>query len=582
MRVLNLDKLSPKENRILNEVAVEIRHDFNSLVESVGREHENNIDWIVSSIASRNKYLSPLFLRCCHLALIKRIIEGDQDIGQIRLSDCALSKVFRAYFKENGIGVSVVCTESISGRLKRILTPFYHFAVAFVSLFLRFIGRSRAGKTKIQLSEPITLLDTFVIKSNIGEGGSIYKGKYLDRYYTGLLENLGEKDKRTIFYYPLLIGFRNPLEGFRLIRNSTDRFIVPDDFLNISDYLYMLFYPIRIWRLKIPATSFWGFDVTPILMQERMRNCCNSSSLGGLQNYRFAFRASQENVQIRLLVDWHENQVIDRGMIVGFRRFHPRTPIIGYQGYIVSKNLHLYIFPTPQEYRSQAVPHKIGVIGKRLLNDIQEFCGDFEAVVAPAFRFNKVWEKRKNIPDPNVFTILVALPIGLKGSANILRLLMSVLGDLGNADFRFWIKPHPSLMPEQIRGLFDGEFPDAFHIKTGDFNKYVEGANLLIGNASSTCLEALAKGVPVIVIGDSNGIIENPIPEAISDVMWRICSTADELISAVRFFQGQCETAFEQYVEIGRQIREDYFEPVTEEGCRRFLDIDSLPIQCGN
>jgi len=571
-----MDKLSPKENRTLNEVAAEIRHDFNSLVESVGREHENNIDWIVSSIASRNKYLSPLFLRCCYLALIKRIIESDQDIGQVRLSDRALSKVFRAYFKENGIGISVVCTESIFARIKRILTPFYHFAVALVLLFLRFIGRSRAGKTKTQLSEPITLLDTFVIKSSIGESGSIYKGKYKDRYYTGLLENIGEKDKRTIFYYPVLIGFRNPLEGFRLIRNSKDRFIIPDDFLNISDYLFILLYPIRILSLKIPGTSFLGFDVTPILLQERMCTCCNSSSLGGLHNYRFAFRVSQENVQVRLLVDWHENQVIDRGMIAGFRRFHPKTPIIGYQGYIISKNLHLYIYPTPQEYRSQAVPHKIGVIGKGLLSDIQEFCDDFEAVVAPAFRFNKVWEKRKNMPDPNMFSILVALPIGLKGSANILRLLVSILGNLGNNYFMFWIKPHPSVMPEQIRGLLDGKFPDVFHIKTGDFNKHIEGANLLIGNASSTCLEALAKGVPVIIIGDSNGIIENPIPEGIPAVMWRVCSTEDELISAVRFFQGQCATAFEKYAEIGRQIKEDYFEPVTVEGCRRFLGIESI------
>lgn len=573
MRVINLDKLSSVENRILNMVAVEIRADFNALVETVGLEHENNIDWIVSSIASRNKYLSPLFLRCCYLALVKRILETDQDVGQITLADRALSKVLQTYFKGKGIDVSVVCTESISGRIRRILTPFYHFAVGFVTLFLRFIGRSKSGKLKISSSVPITLLDTFVIKSSIGEGGSIYKGKYKDRYYTGLLENLGEKDKRSIFYYPALIGFGNPVSGFKLIRNAKDQFIIPDDFLNIWDYLFILLYPMRICRLQIPKMSFLGFDVAPILRQERRLTCCNFSSFLGLLNYRFAFRMSQEKVQVKLLVDWHENQVIDRGLIVGFRRFHPETHITGYQGYIISKNLHIYIFPTPQEYRSQAVPHKIGVIGKGLLEDIQEFCNDFEAIVAPAFRFNKVWEKRKKMPDPNMFTILVALPIGLKGSANILRLLASVLDDLGNADLKFWIKPHPTCGPEQIKPLLNGVWPEIFHFKTGDFNECVEGANLLIGNASSTCLEAMAKGVPVIVIGDRNGIVENPIPETITSDIWKLCYSSEEVAGAIQFCKNRSPEKIKEHEEIGTRIREEYFEPVTREGARKFLGL---------
>jgi len=573
MIVINLDKLSPEENRLLNEVAVEIRCDFNQLVEAVGLEHENNIDWIVSSIASRNKYLGPLFLRCCYLALIKRILESNQDVGQIALSDRALSKVLKAYFKEKGINASVVCTENISDRVKRILTPFYHFAAGFVLLFLRFIGRSKSRKLKISPSVPITLLDTFVIKSSIGEGGSIYKGKYKDRYYTGLIETLSEKEKKSIFYLPTLIGFRNPLDGFRLIRNAKDQFIIPDNFLKIWDYFFVLLYPMRICRLQIPKMLFLGFDVTPLLRQERWLTCCNSLSFGGLLNYRFAFRMSQEELQVKLLVDWYENQVIDRGLIVGFRRFHPETRITGYQGYIISKNLHIYIFPTPQEYRSQAVPHKIGVIGNGLLKDIQEFCNDFEATVAPAFRFSKVWEKRKRKPDPGIFTILVALPIGLKGSFNILRLLISVLGNLKDANIRFWIKPHPTVSPEQITGMFDGDFPNVFHVKTGDFNKYIEGANLLIGNASSTCLEALAKGVPVIVIGDRNGIVENPIPEIITSDIWRLCYSPQEVADAIQFYQSRTPEKIKEHEEIGERIREEYFEPVTREGVREFLEL---------
>jgi glycosyltransferase involved in cell wall biosynthesis len=425
----------------------------------------------------------------------------------------------------------------------------------------------------VPISSPITLLDTFVIASKIGEEGSIYRGKYKDRYYPGLLENLDKEERKQVLYYSTLSGFKNVIKAFRLIRNANDQFIIPDDFLKILDYLFILLYPCRILKIRIPNTLFLGFDVTSTLRNEQLLNCSNSSSFGGLLNYRFAFRTAQENVPIRLLIDWHENQVIDRGMIVGFRRFHPKTNITGYQGYIISKTLHIYIFPTPSEFRSQAIPHRIGVIGRGLLKDIQEFSDDFEAIVAPAFRFSKVWKGRKKNPEPGVFTILVALPISLEGSANILKLIVSVLDKFDKSDFRFWVKPHPTHGPEQIKPLLDGMWPENFHFKTGDFNECAEGANLLIGNASSTCLEVMAKGVPVIVVGDRNGIIENPIPETITEDIWQLCYNPEEIAEAVRFYKNRSPEKIKEYEKVGRRIREEYFEPVTREGIRRFLEL---------
>lgn len=573
MRVVNLDKLTDKENRILNEVAVEIRNDFNNLVESVGIEHENNIDWIVSSIASRNKYMSPLFLRCCYLVLIKKLIEPDQNISEIVLSDQSLSKVLKTFFANNKIEVSVICHERSKSRLKRIFKPFYNFVNACVLLSLRYLGRSRIY-TKMFHSVTITLLDTFVINSKIGDGGSIYKGKYRDRYYPGLLENLDEKEKENIFYYPSITGFKNAKKAFNLIRKAKEQFIIPDDFLKISDYLFILLHPLRILYLGIPKTSFLGFDVTSILRQERFLNCCNNSSFRGLLNYRFAFRTAQEKVSIKLLIDWYENQVIDRGMIVGFRRFHPETNITGYQGYIISKTLHIYIFPTPSEFRSQAVPHRIGVVGKGLLKDIQEFSDDFEAIVAPAFRFSKVWERRKRKPKPNTFTILVALPIGLEGAAQILKLIVSVYDKFKKSDFRFWIKPHPVYGQEQVKHLLNGIMPGNFNFKSGDFNICLEGANLLIGNASSTCLESMTKGVPVIIIGSCNGIIENPIPNIISEKIWKIAYTPEELSNYIEYFFKLNKKQIEELSLIGEKIKEEYFEPVTKENVRKFLRLN--------
>src|SRR5205814_4312808 len=107
--------------------------------------------------------------------------------------------------------------------------------------------------------------------------------------------------------------------------------------------------------------------------------------------------------------------------------------------------------------------------------------------------------ERKFAPDPATYTVLVRLPIDLGDAGHILRLLSSDPRLAANPALTVRVKPHPTSSPDQIRALLpDGQFPEGWRFVTGDFHDVLEAANVLIGNASSTCLEALAKGVPVI------------------------------------------------------------------------------------
>lgn len=107
----------------------------------------------------------------------------------------------------------------------------------------------------------------------------------------------------------------------------------------------------------------------------------------------------------------------------------------------------------------------------------------------------------------------------------------------------------------------------------GDFNKCVEGANLLSGNASSTYLETLAKGIPAIVVGNRHGLTHNPIPETITDDIWRLCYSPEEIKKAIQFYKSRGPEKIKEHDEVRRRIREEYFEPVTREGVREFLGI---------
>ena len=282
-------------------------------------------------------------------------------------------------------------------------------------------------------------------------------------------------------------------------------------------------------------------------------------------------RLKETGVKLRLVIDWFENQDIDRGWNAGFRRFFPKAETIGYQGFILSAH-YLCIYPTEVEKDSHIIPNKVAVVGSGLAQSARRFCSALDVCSAPAFRFQHVWRKRIYSPATNKYTILVALHIMISPAVYILKLLASMANKMAD-NTRFWIKPHPTVSRSQIQGTFGSGWPEQFEFVGGDFNDCVEKSNLLISSASSACMETLAKGIPVIIIGNSYGLTQNPIPETITDDIWRLCYSPQEITDAIQFYQTRTPEKIKEHEETGTRIREEYFEPVTKEGTREFLGI---------
>ncbi len=573
MLTVNLDDLTYEQNQELNSIAKDIRADYDRLIVNLSDEHVDNIHWVVSSIASRNKYYSPLFIRCCKIEFIQRFFGRSESISEILTGDRALAEVLRKYCFEQSTTTTVRCTESTKNRVWRILRPVRQYLIVIYLLTLRCIGGFSTKEKNIVSDNPITLIDTFVLNNGAADEGSITDGVYKDRYYPGLMEHLTEKEKINFFYLPTIVGFNNPIKAFRLIRSAKSPFLIHDDYLKISDYLFALKHPFKLMRCSISDSEFHGVDIKSIIDEEKINHCSDFIGILGILYHQFAFRLKEAGIKVRLLVEWYENQVIDRGMIVGFHKYHPETKIIGYQGYVISKDLHLYVYPNSSEYRSKAVPDIVYVVGEGLKDDLHEFCKDVVAEVGPAFRFNKLWRERTYKPDPNFFTVLIGLPIGLDDSAHILKLLTNTLNKLKGMNYQFWIKPHPTYGPESIKALLPGEWPKEFIFQKGDFHEVVEKSNLLVSNASSVSLEALAKGVPTIIVAPKYGVLQNPIPKTISTDAWSVIYNSLELSDEIMQFEEFTKTHKDYFNQLGVDIRKKYFNPVSRENTLAFLEL---------
>lgn len=557
-------KIPSKYVKLWNQIACESHQPFTDFIDSISKQHAKSIDWWVSSPASRNTFASPLFHYCCCIALLQELIRRKEPVSGIITDSRAFKKILEDYLDRHEINARVTLARlPVKQRLKEFIRPIYViFGIPLRYLLLFFVARQTLSLRRHLPLEPLTLIDTFIMPGYIER----------DRYYPGVLDALSESEKKRVWFVPHLYGFR-PWQYLSVVGRlcKSDRnFILKDDFLKFGNYWCLWKYLFRIHKLQIKPSLFCGIDISPLVREELTSFRNVGSSYVPLLNYSFAKRLKETGVKLRLAIDWFENQNIDRGWNAGFRCFFPEAETIGYQGFIVSAH-YLCMHPTEAEKDSGVIPHKVAVIGKGLTESARRFCPDLDVCVAPAFRFQHVWQKRKYFPAENVYTILVALPIVISDAVYVLKLL-SPAADEAADSAPFWIKPHPTASQSQIQSAFGPGWLEQFEFVSGDFNDCVEKSNLLImSSASSTCMETLAKGIPVIVVGNSFGLTHNPIPETITSDIWRLCYSPEEIKKAIQFYKSRGPEKIKEHEEIGRRIREEYFEPVTREGVRQFL-----------
>lgn len=558
-------KIPSKYAKLWNQIAYEMSKYFADLIDSLSKEHAKNIDWWASSPASRNTLASPLFHYCCCISLLKKLIREKEPIPEIISDSKAFKKIIEEYLTGQGVGVKVTLARlSMKRYLKEIIRPVYTvFGIPIQHLILSLVAKRTQYLRKPLPSDPLRLIDTIAMHGYIER----------DRNYPGLLNALSVKEKESVWFVPLLYGFRpwQYMSVIKQFRRSKRNFVLKEDYLEFKDFLFAWGHILRVRSLKIKPCLFQGVDISRLVQEEIKSFKEIGASFTTLLNYRFARRLKEANINLRLVIDWFENQNIDKGWNEGFRRYYPETLTRGYQGFAVTPH-YLCMYPTEEEKKNAVIPHEIMVIGKGLVDSVRKFCHDLQVMVAPAFRFQQVWQKRKYFPVSSEYTILVALPIMVSDAIHILTVIAHDKSDL-NKNIRLWIKPHPATPPSMIKKNFGTDWPKEFEFIGGDFNECVEKSNLLISSVSSVCLETLAKGIPVIVVGNRYGLTHNPIPGTITEDIWRLCYSPKEIAKAIQCYKNRSQEKIKEHEEVGREIRAQYFEPVTRDGVKKFLNI---------
>lgn len=567
------ERLDTKHLHSLNEIATALRHPFNELIHDLTSQHGTTIDWWVTPVASRNIFTCALFLRCCKLLLAVRAVAAG-DVREIVVDSPGLAATLRRALAVQHSRATVEArpapvwfrVKSIAGMCYRLAAAVYH------AIAQGLCARLFPPRTSLNSNFPIVLIDTFVYPDS-------FDRPYRDRHFPGLLECLSEEQKLQVFFLPTYYKIRNYPALFRALRASSVNFVLKEDFLRLSDYAFALTHPFRLLGFRVQQCEFEGIDVAPLVNEALRESFAASGSLEGLLRYRLAQRIREAAIPVSSVLDWFENQEIDHGSNAGFRRFLPQARITGYQGFVVSPH-YLCMFPTTDEMQLGLIPHRVAVTGQGLVRGAREFCPDLAVCVAPAFRFAGLWRDEKARGSPSEFRILVALPLMQDESSDVMeaaKLASAGLTLPDNVTWRIRVKPHPATSRRRLAALRKEAFDARFDFVSGDVDELLDGADALISNASSVCVQALARGVPVVVVGNRRGLTLNPIPDGIERELWALCYDAEQVAVALRAFEQRDEATIARRRALGRAVREHYFAPVTRDGVAALLMLDGRP-----
>ena len=117
--------------------------------------------------------------------------------------------------------------------------------------------------------------------------------------------------------------------------------------------------------------------------------------------------------------------------------------------------------------------------------------------------------------------------------------------------------------------MFDSKFTNE-----KSFPVLLNSSKVLVTEGSSTCLESIAKGVPVILIKSKERIFQNPLPEGIDNSTYSICHSSNDIKNSLnKYFSMDLEQQ-KNIKNISSLIRDGYFQPITKEGTNIFLDTN--------
>jgi len=558
--IVDLNNLTKEQNLHFDRLFNDSKSEYIGLIDNIYEQSDKGLYFLLSSVTSRDFHLNDTLIKLTQLCLV-RFCLLNYSVNKVIVYDKNQITIIKSFIQKHNIDAKVIFIRSYKVQIINILKFVYIFIKNIITVIYFIREKSQSRFNNLKEKKEIILINTYFIPS------MFVGNEYEDRYYQNLFKFASKKD--NIFFNPTCLLGKNLANAIKTCEASNINYIYNFDLLKFSDYLLALFSSIILIKYRFNNLLFFDFDPTPIINTEIKKNIIMHSLFMPLLNYSYMQRLKEQDIDIKLFIDWYENQQLNRAFNIGRSKNYPNVKSKGYQGWVVSNNYYYFHQPTKFEKDIGSVPDEIAVIGKGLVNSISKYT-HIKTIVSPAFRYEYL--HTQSTINANSDLILISLPANFDIAKYIVKFCCENLP--ANHQANVVVNCHPVLNISTSNNINTLENGSKFKFSNKPFSELIIDVGLVISNVSSTCIESISFGVPVIILQGGSPINQNPIPYTIDKNIWDECDNPTDFRKAFkRLFINK---NIDEQTKSAKLIRKKYFEPVSTKSVNEFLEIDIL------
>ena len=386
---LNQTKLTTDQIKIFNKISLNNKKKFNELLKKIFLQtKKKNKKWMISPLFSRDSLQTKLFLDLNFLKLIDYYVKR-KNLKIVYVENFLLKKIILNKYKN----LNVFCNKNI---LISLITAFFQILNSALKIIIfsgfMLLAKKRNRKNKFK-NKKIILIETFFSKN------LIVNDQFKERYHKELFKKLSKAQRKDCFFFPINLSIFYIFKFLRITKNEKINYLHLLDYLKIQDYFKSIFILPSLGKIDCKKIVFGQYKIGIIINYYKLVSYFNESSFLANLNFHFLKRLKEEKINIKLIIDWYENQIIDKGLILGKNTFYPNTKIKGHVGFVNDfKNIHHYT-PTKLEKRLKMLPDEVLIISKALYFYLSKKIKFLNFKIVPAIRNERILILKNFIPN---------------------------------------------------------------------------------------------------------------------------------------------------------------------------------------
>jgi len=423
---------------------------------------------------------------------------------------------------------------------------FYIFNIVRIFTFLQTLVYYKFfyQKPKINISQNDLLIDLYI---NIDE--VLREGIFSDKYFSALYPVL-KKEKQKFIFVPRLISLsHNPIRAhrqlisfFKIINQDKNFYLFEYGLFSLANFIEVIWfycrYPFKTLRLlskdKTKMDEIYNINLIKDISKQNITPCTR---------YIFGKNLSKFKNVLKIY-SWSEFQVIERAFNYGIRQ-NSDIQIKACQ-FLITYSMNFNMHVQEIDIIQGSAPNTVLVNGPHFIK--MQNKATYKTGVS--LRYKRIFQHQPKYIGKN---IVVLGSYSAIETAHILK-MVSALDDV-------LYKGHPLVDSSQ----FSDFMKDTFITTINNIYELFPKTALVIGGASGSLVEAISCGVSVLVIGEKNKLVSNPMAEIGKGKMWDIAYNVSEVEVKARELIAYRKQNKNEILKITSWYRNNFFvEPTTK------------------